>query len=49
MIEIASVTIGWLTAALFPILRDATKSASPSKPQEMHSNRDRSGLFFLSV
>ena len=36
-------------AALFLMLRDAMKSASPSSPQEMHLNWDRSGLFPLSM
>ena len=44
--KIAPAAIGWLTAALFLMLREAMKSASPSRPQEMHMKRDRSGLFF---
>ena len=36
-------------AALFLMLRDAMKSASPSSPQEMHLNWDRSGLLPLSM
>ena len=31
---------------MFLMLREAMKSASPSRPQEMHMKRDRSGLFF---